>query len=59
MPHANSATPMAARITLCTASPLPRNASAITNTAITPTPVSRVRHPPGTLALLVAADASQ
>ena len=59
MPQANSATPMTARITLCTASPSPRKASAITITAITLTPVSRVRHPPLTLALLVAADASQ
>ena len=50
---------MTARITLCTASPPPRKASAITITAITLTPVSRVRHPPLTLALLVAADASQ
>ena len=59
IPQTNSTAPMAARIRLCTASPPPRKASAITMTAITLTPVSRVRHPPLTLSLLVAADASQ
>jgi hypothetical protein len=59
IPQAKSTAPAAASIQLCTARPLPRRTPAITNTPTALTPVSRVRHPPLTLCLLLAAEASQ
>jgi hypothetical protein len=58
IPQANSTAPIAERITLCTARLPTRRTTAITKTPTALTPVSRVRHPPLTLSLLVDADTS-